>query len=86
MGATQDVKLTMSPTRAAGLPPIMTVVEPMAIVPGPPGTHGGTRHGCVIDPTTAAGRLPISTVGTQLPTIGNGMGGCGTGVGTGAGG
>jgi len=26
-------------------------------------------------PTTAAGRLPINTVGTQLPTIGKGIGG-----------
>jgi hypothetical protein len=80
------VKLTMSPTRAAGRPPIMTVVEPMAIMPGPAGTHGGTRHGWVIDPTTAAGRLAISTFGTQFRTMGNGIGGCGTGVGTGAGG
>ena len=75
IGATQDGKLTMSPTRAAGLPPINTVAEPIAIMPGPPGTHGGTRHGCVIEPTTAAGKFPIRTVGTVLAMIGNGIGG-----------
>src|SRR5262252_1452971 len=86
IGATQDAKLTRSPMRAAGRPPIMTEVEPIAITPGPPGTQGGTRHGPVMLPTTAAGRLLINTVGTVLARIGNGIGGCGTGVGTGAGG
>ena len=86
MGATHDEKATRSPTRAAGLLPIMTVAEPMATEPGPPGIHGGTMHGPVMLPSVAAGRLPISTVGTQLSRIGNGIGGCGIGVGVGAGG
>jgi hypothetical protein len=84
MGATQVVNCTRSPTRAAGRPPIITVVDPIAITPGPPGTHGGIKHGCVMAPTTAAGKLPIKTVGTHPPTMGNGIGGCGIGVGTGA--
>lgn len=75
IGATHDVKATRSPTRAAGLPPIITVIEPIATTPGPPGTHGGTVHGPVMLPTVAAGRLPIMTVGTQLSRIGNGIGG-----------
>src|SRR5215217_7212896 len=76
----------MSPTRAAGRPPIITFVEPIAIIPGPFGTHDGSMHGAVMLPTTAAGRLAIITVITALDTIGSGSAGCGTGVGTGAGG
>ena len=75
IGATHDEKATMSPTRAAGLLPIITVAEPMATVPGPPGMHGGIVHGPVILPTVAAGRLPIITVGTQFNRMGNGIGG-----------
>ena len=86
IGATHDEKATRSPTRAAGLPPIITVAEPMATEPGPPGMHGGMVHGPVMLPTVAAGRLAIITVGTQLSRIGNGIGGCGMGVGVGAGG
>jgi hypothetical protein len=86
IGATQDANDTRSPTRAAGRPPSMTVVDPMATTPGPPGTHGGTMQFCVMLPTTAAGRLSIKTVMTQPLTIGNGIGGCGSGVGVGAGG
>lgn len=86
IGATQLLNATRSPTRAAGRPSIMTVAEPMAIAPGPAGMHGGTIHGVVMEPMTAAGCLAIRTVGTQLSVIGNGIGGCGTGVGTGAGG
>ena len=64
----------------------MTVVEPIETMPGPAGTQLGSMHGVVMLVTTAAGRLPIITVGMHLPTIASGMGGCGTGVGTGAGG
>lgn len=46
----------VSPTLAAGLPPIITVVDPLAIDPGGP-TH------TVISPARAAGILPIKTVG-----------------------
>jgi hypothetical protein len=45
-----------SPIRAAGLPPINTVDDPMAIVSG-----GPTQTS--ISPTQAAGIPPISTVG-----------------------
>jgi hypothetical protein len=59
-----------SPSRAAGIPPIKTVVEPIAIVSGgPTQTH--------ISPTRAAGNLPIITVGHPGPTIGPPT--CGTG-------
>ncbi len=53
----------MSPCRAAGRPPIITVAEPMAMASGGP-TH---KH---MSPTTAAGRNPIMTVGTHGPLIG----------------
>src|SRR5690606_3084957 len=53
----------VSPCRAAGRPPIMTVADPFTIVSGgPTQVH--------ISPTTAAGRLPINTVGTPGPTMG----------------
>ncbi len=86
MGATQDGKDIMSPIRAAGRWPIITVAEPIATIPGAPGTHGGIVQGPVMLPSTAAGMLLISTVMTQFVMIGKGIGGCGIGVGTGAGG
>ena len=59
-----------SPCLAAGLPPINTVVDPTTIVSGGP-THTNKS------PTTAAGKLPIKTVGTQGPVTGPPT--CGTG-------
>ena len=55
--------LVVSPIRAAGLPPIITVAEPFTMVEGGP-TH---VH---VSPTTAAGILPINTVGTPGPITG----------------
>lgn len=52
-----------SPMRAAGVPPIITVVEPIAIVSG-----GPTQTS--MSPTTDAGMLPIKTVGAPGPVIG----------------
>ncbi len=75
----------MSPTRAAGKPPIRTVKEPNEIIPGPAGTQDGRVHGVVMSLTRAAGCPPISTFGCPL-TIVSGTGGCATGVGVGAGG
>ena len=86
MGATQPVHDTMSPTRAAGSPLMITVVLPLATMPGPLGTHGGIVQTLVIDVTVAASRLMILMVGWVALMIGCGIGGCGTGVGTGAGG
>src|SRR3954471_13022578 len=55
--------VVVSPMRAAGRLPIMTFVEPIAIVSGGPvHTH--------MSPTTAAGMPLISTVGTPGPVIG----------------
>jgi hypothetical protein len=79
----QEGWAVVSPTRPAGIPPIMTVAEPMAIIPGPPGTQLGSKQGVVISVTRAAGRPPIITVGAPM-TIGSGSPGCGIGVGTGA--
>ncbi len=84
IGATHDTKATISPSRAAGIIPIMTVADPLAIIPGPPGTHEGIMQGFVILVTTAACKLLIITVGTHFRTMSMGTGGCGTGVGTGA--
>lgn len=86
IGPTQPGKLTMSPRRAAGLPPVNTVIDPITIVPGPPGTQPGIIQGKVWLVTIAAGRLLIKTVGTTAGMIWIGMGGCGKGVGVGAGG
>jgi hypothetical protein len=63
IGATQEECIVMSPTRAAGSPPIITVVEAIAIMPGPPGTQPGSRHGPVMSVIRAAGMPPIITVG-----------------------
>ena len=63
IGATQLGCAVMSPSRAAGRPPMMTVVEPMAIMPGPAGTQGTSMQGRVVSVIRAAGREPISTVG-----------------------
>ncbi len=75
----------MSPTRAAGILPINTVVEAIKIMPGPPGTHPANVQGAVWSVIRAAGIFPISTVGSPL-IMARGIGGCGTGVGVGAGG
>ncbi len=55
MGATQDECVVISFTLAAGKPPIMTVVDPIVTMPGPPGTQPGKRHGVVVLVTVAAG-------------------------------
>ena len=81
----------VSPTRAAGLPPINTVPLPITTVPsllggttgetpGGVGIWGGTF--CKVLPTTAAGLLPMSTEVTHPPRILPEYG-CGNGVGTG---
>lgn len=86
IGATQLGQATISPKRAAGRNPIITEDEPFATIPGPPGTHVGIMHGLVMLVTTAASRKLILTVGTVAKMMGCGIGGCGTGVGTGPGG
>jgi hypothetical protein len=75
IGATHAEKVTISPILAAGLPWIITLVEPIEIMPGPFGTHEGSVQGLLMLPTTAAGRLLIITVGTVAPTIVSGIGG-----------
>ncbi len=85
IGPTQAGWLVISLSRAAGNPPISTVPEPLEINPGPPGTQLGNIHGRVMSVTRAAGDPPINTFGCPLMMV-NGNGGCGTGVGTGAGG
>jgi hypothetical protein len=85
IGATQVAWFVMSPTRAAGILPIRTVIDPFMMMPGPAGTHVGSMHGAVISVTRAAGAPPIKTFGCPL-IMARGRAGCGTGVGTGAGG
>ena len=70
----------MSLTLAMGFPPAITVGAPIAMVPGPPGTHPGNVHGVVMSPITAAGMLLIRTVGTPGPVIVRGIAGCGIGA------
>jgi hypothetical protein len=62
-----------SPMRAAGIPPIITVADPMAMVSGGP-------MQVQLSPTTAAGMLPINTVGTPGPTMGPPTWGMGLGT------
>jgi len=62
-----------------------TVAEPLLMIPGPAGIQAGKMQFIVMSLTRAAGRLPINTVGNPL-IIARGIGGWGTGVGTGAGG
>ncbi len=85
MGATQDEWSVGSLSLAAGSPPIITVVDPLRIIPGPPGTQPGNMQGVVVSETRAAGDPPISTVGCPLMIV-RGRAGCAEGVGTGAGG
>ena len=85
IGATQEVWAVISLIRAEGNILVFTVIEPFTIIPGPPGTHPGSIHGAVLHRAVAAGFPPIMTVG--FPSINaRGSPGCGTGVGTGAGG
>ena len=75
----------MSLSRAAGIICTLTVIEPLVIIPGPPGTQPGKVQGPDLQSAVAAGLPPIMTVG--FPSInGRGSPGCGAGVGTGAGG
>src|SRR6266581_4489506 len=83
--------MTVSPTRAAGLPPMSTVALPIMIfpslvggtagaVPGGVGRCGGTF--CRPLPSTAAGLPPIITFVAHPIRIVPAYG-CGSGVGTG---
>lgn len=65
------------------MPPINTLEEPWAIMPGPPGTHPINMQGMVVSVVRAAGLPPIKTVGQPF-MIASGIAGCGVGVGTGA--
>jgi len=85
MGATQLGCAVKSLTLPAGNPPIMTVNEPMTTVPGPPGTQPANVHGVVVLEIRAAGWLPMSTLNAPVTIVITRLG-CGTGVGTGAGG
>lgn len=85
IGPTQLGKFTMSPKRAAGKPPVITEEEPLAIMPGAPGIHPGSRQGFVWLVTTAAIRLLISTFGIVAIMMSIGTGGCGIGAGGGGG-
>jgi hypothetical protein len=60
----------VSPILAAGRPPIITVAEAFTIASGGPAQMQ-------LSPITAAGNLPMSTVGTPGPTTGPPT--CGTG-------
>ena len=73
----------MSFTRAAGMLPMSTVIDPSEIIPGPPGTQPGSVQGAVVSVARAAGMLPMSTVASPL-MIASGSAGCADGVGTGA--
>ena len=77
MGATQVGCAVESLARAAGLPPISTFIEPLAMIPGPPGMQPASIQG-VLYPIVAAGWPPMSTFGTPS-TMASGSVGCGMG-------
>ncbi len=85
MGATQEGCAVISFTRAAGMPPISTLEEPMTTLAGPPGTQPGKVQGVVVLVTLAAGMPPIKTFGAPVMIV-TGRAGWALGVGTGAGG
>jgi len=57
----------MSLTLAAGIFETMTVMDPFATMPGPPGTQPGNIQGADLHVAVAAGILLIITVG--FPSI-----------------
>ena len=85
IGATQLACAVISPARAAGILPIKVLNDPLAMIPGPAGTHPGNVQGPDMSDTRAAGLFPIRTVGQPLTSV-SGNPGWGMGVGTGAGG
>ena len=52
----------MSPSRAAGSMSILTVIEPMEIIPGPAGMQLGRTQGADMSDTRAAGIMSILVV------------------------
>ena len=74
IGATQEAWAVISLMRAAGIFSIITVAEPIEIMPGPPGTQLARVQMTVVSVTRAAGAPPIITVPAPL-TIAHGMGG-----------
>ena len=79
MGATQLVWDVMSFTRATGFLQAITDVEPMATIPGPPGTQPGNIQGSDWSITTAAGILHTMTVAAPGPVMVKGNAGWGKG-------
>ncbi len=69
IGPTHVGQDTMSPWRAAGLPLIITDVEPIATMPGPAGMHGANLQISVMEVAVAAARLLMITLGEVAPTI-----------------
>ena len=67
MGATHEVWAVISLIRAAGIIENLTVIEPFATIPGPPGTHPGIIQGSDLHRAVTAGLFAIITVG--FPSI-----------------
>ena len=63
MGATHVVCAVISPIRPAGMLPMITVADPIEIIPGPAGTQGTIMHGADISVRRAEGIPLIRTVG-----------------------
>jgi hypothetical protein len=73
----------VSPALAAGKLLIITVPDPFAMMPGPPGAQA-IEQGTVWSETRAALKPPILTVG-EPELMASGAGGCGSGIGGGPG-
>ena len=75
IGATQLACWVKSPTRAAGSLSTNTVDEPCAMIPGPAGTHEGSKHGFDMSVARAAAILSYFTVGEPGGMIASGRAG-----------
>jgi hypothetical protein len=81
MGATQAGCDVTSLARAAANIPIITVADPLAIMPGPFGVQVGNLQGSDLSVIRAAARLSIKTVGAPGGMMASGSAGWATGVG-----
>lgn len=86
IGATHEAWAVSSPARAAASFMIVTVAEPLEIMPGPPGAQVGSEHGLDMSDKRAAAAPPMVTVAAPGGMMSRGRAGWGAGVGVGAGG
>lgn len=75
IGAAQAEWAVLSPARAAGMLAIITVAEPLAIMPGPPGAQPASMQGLDWSVARAAAAPPIFTVAAPGGMMSRGIAG-----------